>query len=34
MGAKEFEVSFKGLLFNRGRVKTEINWKLVKIMTV
>ena len=34
MGAKDFKVSFKGILFNSRRVRNEIKWKLEKIMMV
>ena len=34
MGAKEFKVSFKGILFNRRRVRNEIKWKLEEILMV
>ena len=34
MGAEEFKVSFKGILFDRRRVRNEIKWKLEKIMIV
>ena len=26
MGAKEFKVSFEGILFNKRRVRNEITW--------
>ena len=34
MGAKEFKISFKGILFNKRIVRNEINWKLEKIIMV
>ena len=34
MGAEEFKVFFKGILFNKRRVRNEIKWKLEKIMMV
>ena len=34
MRAKESKVSFKGILFNRRRVRNEIKWKLENIMMV
>ena len=34
MGAKEFELSFKEILFDKRRVRNEIKWKLEKIMMV
>ena len=30
MGAEEFKVSFKGILFNKRRVRNEIKWKIRK----
>ena len=30
MGAEEFKVSFKGILFNKRIVKNEIKWKIIK----
>ena len=30
MGAEEFKVSFKGILFNKSRVRNEIKWKIRK----
>ena len=34
MGAEEFKVPFKGILFNKRRVRNEIKRKLEKIMMV
>ena len=34
MGAKEFKVSFKRMLFNKKRERNEIKWNLGKIMMV
>ena len=34
MGAKEFKVSFKRILFNKRRERNEIKWNLEKIMMV
>ena len=28
MGAEDFKVSFKGILFNKRRVRNEIKWKI------
>ena len=30
MGAEEFKASFKGILFNKSRVRNEIKWKIRK----
>ena len=34
IGAKEFKVSFKRILFNKRRERNEIKWNLEKIMMV
>ena len=34
MGTEEFKVSFKGILFNKRRLRNEIKWKVEKIMMV
>ena len=34
MGAEEFKVCFKGILFNKRRVRNEIKWELEEIMMV
>ena len=30
MGDEEFKVSFRGILFNKSRVRNEIKWKIRK----